>query len=262
MKKAKCILVAFVVGLTLFGCSKNSRGDDIWLKNLKNPFIGKWESEIPSMGNAKMISEFKIDGTFTCVFPDLPQEYGGGITYTGGYVAKDMVQVTFLSYDGGMGGYTFTVVDNNTIKVTEIDEIDETTGNYTYGNTASFSRIPDFPINKKNEPFSLRNVLIGGTWKETITPYRAKYSYKADGTGTMSYTGGKTSSIAYSVFHDDGINKDVLIMYMEATKTFASYAFEQTGKDTISVQEITDLTMGAEGPSANYGTTVTFTRSK
>ena len=55
--------------------------------------------------------------------------------------------------------------------------------------------------------------------------------------------------------------KDVLVMYMMATKTFTSYTLEQT-ENTISVREIIDVTIGAMGPSANYSTVVTFTRSQ
>ena len=270
MRSAKWISAVFVTVLTLFGCSdddgdngKGGGGDGLWLAGLSNPFIGKWQSNIPSMGDALAVFEFRTDGTFTCVFPDLPPEYGGGVTYTGGYLVKDDVQVTFLSGDGGMGGYTFEVVANDSISVTEIDEVNEADGGYVYGNTTIFTRVPGSPINKENNPFALSNALIGGTWKETTTPYQAEYAYKADGTGTMSYIGGGTSAIAYSVFHDDGIGKDVLITYMTATKTFASYAFEQTGEaNTILVQEIIDVTMGAEGPSANYGPAVMFTGSR
>ena len=261
MKRTKWILTAFVMVLIFFGCSKKD-GNDVWLADLSNPFIGQWQSEIPSMGNAKAVFEFKTDGTFTCVFPDLPLEYGGGVIYTGGYLVKDNVQVTFLSGDGGMGGYTFAVIANDALSVTEIDEVNEATGEYNHGNTAMFTRVQGSPINMENKPFALSNVLIGGTWKETTTPYQAEYFYQANGTGTMSYTGGGTSAIAYSVFHDEGIGKDVLIMYMTATKTFASYAFEQTREaDTILVQEITGVTMGAEGPFASYGPAVIFTKN-
>ena len=260
MKKTKWILATFVVVFTFFGCS-NDKGDGLWLTDLSNPFIGQWQSNIPSMGNAKAVFEFKTDGNFTCVFPDLPLDQGGGVIYTGGYLVKDNVQVTFLSGDGGIGGYTFEVVDNNTINVTEIDEVNETSGEYTYGNTTSFARVSNSPINKNNKPFALNNALIGGIWKETTTPYQAEYSYKTDGTGTMSYTGGGTSAIAYSMFYDEGIDKDVLVMYMMATKTFTSYTLEQT-ENTISVREIIDVTIGAMGPSANYSTAVTFTRSQ
>jgi hypothetical protein len=79
----------------------------------------------------------------------------------------------------------------------------------------------------------------------------------------MSYTGGGTSEIAYSVFHDAGIDKDVLITFMTATKTFAAYGFEQTGagSNAISVKEITGITMGQQGPAASYGGSITFTKN-
>ncbi|GBU23355.1 hypothetical protein R80B4_03272 [Fibrobacteres bacterium R8-0-B4] len=253
-----------VAALTVIGCGGddgNDGGNDegIWLAGLSNPFLGRWEFRPISAGGTLVQFNFKTDGTYECEMPEMMP----GFIMIGGYLVNGNKQVSFLSYDEGIGGYEFTVNDNNTIMVTEIDAVDDD-GRITYGNTLPFTRIEGSPVNKENKPFALSNLLIGGTWKETVTPYQAEYTYKADGTGTMSYTGGGTSAIAYSAFHDEGIDKDVLIVYMTATKTFASYAFDRIegAEEAISVQEITEVTMGAEGLSVDYGPAVTFTRNR
>ncbi|MDR0569258.1 MAG: ZinT/AdcA family metal-binding protein [Spirochaetaceae bacterium] len=261
MKRAKFLLAAFAAVLTFFGCSND--GDLFRLAALKNPFIGQWESNIPSMGGATGLFEFKSDGTFIVAFPDLPAEMGGPLgPFTGGYLVKDGVQVTFLSTDEGIGGFTFKVVDNDTISVTEA----ENDGSLTPGNTAPFTRVSDSAVNRNNTPFALTNPLIGGTWKETATPYQAEYTFNADGTGALSYTGGTPSQIAYTVFHDDYIadsGADILVVYMTATKTFSAYQFESAGINAISVKEIESVgaMQGPPPPAVEYGTAITFTKN-
>lgn len=264
MKKAELILVAFVVILAFTRCSKDDgNSTHYWLADLDNPFIGEWEALIPSMGNARSVFEFKADGTFTCVFPDLPEEYGGGVIYTGGYLVKGNVQVTFLSWDGGIGGYTFQVVDNDTINVTEIDEVNED-GSFELGNTAPFTRLSGSQVNKETEPFVLNNNLIGGTWGESHTPYKAKYHFNVNGTGTMEFAEEAqiTFDIAYSVFHDDGIDNEILVVFMSGPNTFTAYSFVGEGQDTIAVQEIAGIEMEQSGPAATYRDSITFTRSQ
>jgi hypothetical protein len=265
MKRTHFVLAAVLMAVFIFGCSNKSpvESNGFRLEDFQNPFIGQWQSNIPSMGNAKAVFEFKTDGTFTCIFPDLPQEQGGGIPYNGGYLVKGNVQVTFLSGDGGIGGYTFEVVDNDTINVTEI-EVDEETGTFTSGNTAPFTRVTGSPVNKENKPSVLSNTLIGGTWKETTTPYQAEYLYKADGTGTLKFTENGQPfpfDIAYFTFYDEGLNKDILVTFIPTMNAFAPYSFTISGGNSLTAQEITEVTMGAEGLSATYGTAVTFTKS-
>jgi hypothetical protein len=209
--------------------------------------------------------EFKSDGTFTVEFPDLPEEKGGPLgPFTGGYLVKDGVQVTFLSTDEGMGGFTYRVVDDNTISVTEA----ENDGSLTAGNSAPFTRVPGSPVNKGNTSFVLSNPLIGGKWSETTSGYNAEYVFTADGTGTLSYSGENPFSIAYTVFHDAYITNDggadVLIVYMTATQTFASYLLEgDASSGTISVKEITEVApmTGPPPPNVSYGPAITFTRN-
>lgn len=256
------VAVLLTLGLILAGCSQGGGGDGtgiIWLKDLNNPFIGKWQSEIPSTDYATLKFDFKQDGTFTCEFPAGPDTT---MTANGGYLVNGNVQLSFMSFDGGIGGYTFTVADNDTINVTEIAEVKED-GAIVSGNTAPFTRSSGSAINKVNKSFVLYNALIGGKWKETSTAYQAEYQFKADGSGTMKYqAGGETvsSEIAYFAFYDEGIQTNVLVTFMPDTNGFTAYAFTTPAGNTTTVKEITEVVMEAQGPSATYGEAVPFTR--
>jgi hypothetical protein len=254
-------LIFIVVILLVSSCSHNER-DTVWLKDLQNPFIGKWQARIPSMNHAVMVSEYNTDGTFTCQFPDLPTEQGGGKTYTGGYLVKDNVLITFLSGDGGIGGYTFKVVDNNTIDVTEIDKTKED-GSFESGNIVSFIRFSGSPVYKENKPLVLSNVLANGTWKETTTPRQMEYQFKTDGTGTIKYIADGQqllSDIGYSTVHDAGINETVLILFVSKTNRFTVYSFAQSEDNHhhITLKEITAINRGEQGFTATYGNSVIF----
>jgi predicted small secreted protein len=112
--------ILLVFSFVLTGCNKGGGGgDSVWLADLQNPFVGHWESEIPSMSNAKMVSEYKNDGTFTCGFPDMPGFEG---PFEGGYSVTGDILIGWLDFEGA-SAYKFKVVDNNTIDVTEIYEM-------------------------------------------------------------------------------------------------------------------------------------------
>jgi hypothetical protein len=81
----------------------------------------------------------------------------------------------------------------------------------------------------------------------------------------MKYTadaGRQTSAITYSVVYDQGIDKDVLVIFVAGMNSFTAYSFTQSGdNNTIAVAEIIEITMGQQGPVANYGSSVTFSRT-
>jgi hypothetical protein len=117
MRKRHGVFFGFVVLLitaifTLAGCDTGV-DDDIWLKDLKNPFIGKWESEIPS-ANTRLIFDYKTDGTFDYEMVGVPADQGG--KGTGGYLVSGDVMASHLAFEG-VAGYTFKVVDNNTMNI-------------------------------------------------------------------------------------------------------------------------------------------------
>jgi hypothetical protein len=257
MKKNTYVLALFfLMSILIFGCSN---GDDnpIWLADLSNPFLGKWQSDIPSAGTT-LTFDYKVNGTFDYVMAGVPAEQGGA--GSGGYLVSGDKLISFLSGDGGVSGYLFKVVDNDTINVTEIETVDETTGAITLGNTAPFTRVSGSSVNKENKPFALSNTLIGGTWQETDTPYQASYVFRGNGTGTFSYTAGGqsiTDELSYCVI-DDAALGDVVVTFVPKYNSFTAYSFAVTN-NTMTVKEIIGITMGETGPTATYDTAVTFT---
>jgi hypothetical protein len=108
---------------------------------LTNDFIGgKWSSNIPSMDNATMISEYKANGTCTVIFPDVPAEYGGGVLYGGCYIVYENKFVSYVKGDG-LGAFKYEKTNANTFRVTEIDGVNEDISLIT-GNTTTFTRAP------------------------------------------------------------------------------------------------------------------------
>lgn len=248
-----------VLALFLADCDHNSRPEYVWLADLQNPFVGSWESKIPSMDNARMVSEYKSDGTFTCGFPEVSGFEG---PFYGGYSVTDDILICWLDYEGE-SAYKFKVVDNNKINVTEYDDLEE-------GNTTPFVRVPGSAVNRENKPLSLNNVFIGKWQAEIPSMDNAKMlsEYKSDGKFTCGFP--EVSGFegpfygAYIVFTNSNIYissgtyaSNVMVSYT-AFEGAASYTFNVTdgGGGTISVTEIT----GLEGGTFTVGSTSMFTR--
>jgi Zn/Cd-binding protein ZinT len=234
--------VALVFSFVLAGCDKSggdSEPEPIWLADLQNPFVGHWESEIPSMNNAKLVSEYKNDGTFTCDFPENP-EFGG--PFEGGYSVTGDILIGWLDFEGA-SAYKFKVVDNDTIDVTEINEVKEG-GELTLGNTAPFVRVAGSVVNRENKPLSLANVFIGGKWKSQIPSMgnaEMVSEYKTDGTFTCGFPAmpeyeGPFHG-AYFVFED----KMASWLDFEGV---AAYKFEAVDLFAINVTEFDNLEEG------------------
>jgi hypothetical protein len=102
---------------------------------LNNPFIGKWQSDIPSAGMT-LIFDYKTDGTFDYEMQGVPADRGG--KGTGCYIVYGSHMVSYLDFEG-VAAYSFEVVDEDTIDVTELEPDDE--GNLVPGNTAPFTRV-------------------------------------------------------------------------------------------------------------------------
>ncbi|MDR1215813.1 MAG: hypothetical protein LBK25_03925, partial [Treponema sp.] len=217
-------VLLLALSLVLTGCSDNNdNGDSIWLADLSNPFIGKWEADIPS-ANMHLIFDYKTDGTFDYEIPDMPANEGG--TGTGGYLVTDNVMISYLSFEG-VAGYTFKVVDNNTINVTEIEAVNED-GSFESGNTAPFTRVADSPVNKENKPFVLNHPYLG-KWNFTgegmeIPEYGSdkynivtNYEAKTDGMLAFDFTVSITSTGAVLMSDTDEspyfIFNNVLVVY-------------------------------------------------
>jgi predicted small secreted protein len=245
MKKRQGVFFGFAVLLitaifTLAGCNTGGGGDDdIWLADLSNPFIGKWESHIPSMNNARMISEYKTDGTFTCGFPEV-EGYEG--PFNGGYLVSGNVIVTYTDFEG-VAGFTFKVVDNDTIDVTEFEVKED--GSFESGNTAPFTRFAGSTVNKENKPFVLNH------------PYLGKWRFDDD-----IVLPPDTSSVHYTILSDmsaDGILRFDYEMtgYPPDSKSTPYFIYDNklvvySEKDGVEMSEFTPD--NAEEPN-----TITFT---
>jgi hypothetical protein len=231
-------LIAFV--LLAAGCSHGG-GKSVWLAGLSNPFLGKWQSYIPS-ANTTLTFDYKTDGTFDYEMAGVPAAQGG--KGTGGYVVYGNLMTTYLDFEGA-AVYRFKVVDNDTIDVTELE------ADGTAGNTAPFTRVQGSAVNKENKPLELNNVFLG-KWKSDIPSANTTltFDYKTDGTfdyemaGVPAAQGGKGTG-CYIVYE----NKQISYLDFEGA---AVYTFVKVDSNKINVTELE-----ADGTAGN---TAPFTR--
>ncbi len=108
MKKLSLALLAIIMCITLFGCAAKPAVSQN--TGLNNPFIGKWEANIPSAG-MELTFEFNTDGTFDV--SDGEKSMG-----TGSYLVRNDKMVT-LDDAGELEQYTFKEKDKQAIDVTE-----------------------------------------------------------------------------------------------------------------------------------------------
>jgi hypothetical protein len=225
------------------------------LASFANPFIGTWESDIPS-ANAKLTFVYKADGTFDYEMEGVPADQGG--KGSGAYLINGNIQVSYLDYEGA-AAYVFEVVDNDTINVTEIDEVKEN-GDLVLGSTAPFRRVDGTEVVEKDQPFKLDNPFIG-TWNAQIPSdddpelvFDVTMEYRRDSIG-------KFSIAPDQVFPDSNyaVYGDVLVTFDPTTNAFEMFTFKQVDADTIDVTEL--LSVNPDG-SRNLGETVPFKRLK
>jgi heme-binding NEAT domain protein/uncharacterized protein with FMN-binding domain len=133
----------------------------IWLADFSNPFLGEWQSYIPSAGLTLKFN-YKTDGTFDYEMSGVPAELGG--VGSGAYAVNGNRMVTYLDFEGA-AMYEFEAAGNDVINVTEL-EVDEQFA-VTRGNTAPFTRVPGSTVNRDDLPFALQND-INGTWRALI----------------------------------------------------------------------------------------------
>jgi hypothetical protein len=229
MKKTFWLIPVMVVSLFLSGCS--TTGKTLRLADLSNPFLGKWRSDIPSAGTT-LTFDYKIDGTFDYEMAGVPAEQGG--KGTGGYVVYENLMVSYLGFEGA-AVYSFKVVDDNTINVTELEPNEA--GELVPGNTAPFTRVQGSAVNRENKSLSLSNVFLG-KWRSDIPSAGTTltFDYKTDGTfdyemaGVPAEQGGKGTG-CYIVF------ENTMVSYLGFEGT-AVYTFAMAGADRINVTEL------------------------
>ena len=264
MKRILSIFVALMIcAAMLAGCGANNNADTTSgtensangaafnLADFSNPFLGEWQSEIPS-ANTTLTFNYKADGTFDYEMAGVPAEQGG--KGTGGYVVFGDIMVTWVDFEGA-AAYTYEVKDNNTIDVTEL--VFGENGEKTNGDTAPFTRVEGSAVNTTDVPFVLDNPFIG-KWQSEIPSANATliFDYKADGTidfempGVSADQGGKGTG-CYIVYGD----KQVSYFDYEGA---ASYSFSVVDQDTIDVTELEQSEQGELVP----GNTAQFIRVK
>jgi hypothetical protein len=238
-----------LVSVFLLGCSADGSGEAVWLVDLANPFLGKWRSDIPSAGTT-LTFDYKTDGTFDYEMAGVPATEGG--KGTGGYVVYGDIQISYLSFEGA-AAYTFKVVDNNTINVTELEPNEA--GELVPGNTAPFTRVQGSAVNRENMPLNLSNPFLG-KWRSDIPSAGTTltFDYKTDGTfdyemaDVPAEQGGKGRG-CYIVYEDKQIS------YLDF-EGIAVYTFKVVDTNTINVTELEPNEAG----ELVSGNTAAFTR--
>ena len=148
MKRILSIFVALMIcAAMLAGCGANNNADTTSgtensangaafnLADFSNPFLGEWQSEIPS-ANTTLTFNYKADGTFDYEMAGVSADQGG--KGTGCYIVYGDKQVSYFDYEGA-ASYSFSVVDQDTIDVTELEQSEQ--GEVVPGNTAQFIRV-------------------------------------------------------------------------------------------------------------------------
>jgi Zn/Cd-binding protein ZinT len=247
-------LICLFAGIAVMGCSSDSDTKETpWLADLSNPFLGKWETYLPE-AQMSLVFDYKTDGTFDYEIKEF--EMSG----TGGYVVQENMMVTWLDIEGATA-YTFNVVDNDTIDVTELELNDDS--ELVPGDTAPFKRVAGSPVNKENKPFVLTNDFIGGKWSSSIPSMdnaTMVSEYKADGTCTVifpdvsaEYGGGVLYTGCYIVYEDK------FVSYVEGDG-LGAFKYEKTNANIFQVTEIDGV--NEEDNSLELGNTSTFARSE
>jgi hypothetical protein len=249
MKRAFWLAPVILAFLVFSGCLTGGAEKEPWLAGLDNPFLGKWQSDIPSAGTT-LTFDYKDDGTFDYEMAGVPAGQGG--KGRGGYAVYGDIQLSYLDFEGA-ALYRFKVVDNNTINVTELEP--DGAGGFRQGNTAPFTRVPGSPVNRRNRPLKLDNPFLG-KWRSDIPSAGTTltFDYKDDGTfgyemaGVPAGQGGRGRG-CYIVYGD----KQVSYLDFEGA---ALYRFKAVDSDTIDVTELEPD--GAGGFKS--GNTAPFTR--
>jgi hypothetical protein len=183
----------FVFVFFAAGCSHGGGGDDdIWLNDLKNPFIGEWKSDTAEDGT-RLTLDGSSNGTFRYKMEGVPKEMGLPENGDGGYIIRDNIIVSFFDF-GMIKSNIFTVIDNDTVSMTEFT-LDEA-GQKVIGGAINFRRAGE-ASSKVNQPVVLtENIFTGKKWYANIPEpeipgysYPSTWEFKRDGTVICTFLG-------------------------------------------------------------------------
>ncbi|MDR2095584.1 MAG: hypothetical protein LBP76_08710 [Treponema sp.] len=215
MKKSmlSAIIISAVFSLlVLAGCDDPVNGNDDWLADTANPFIGTWKTETTNMQGVKTTTtrEFKTDGTIVVT---TKQGENDPVSSTSYYLVKDDILVISQTNSPYYTKHRFSVIDNNNIKLVED----------LRGSTALYTR-----EGEENPDVNRTTVLataITGYWRSKNTSGATMYDwYNFSNDGT------------YHVYHwmnDDPhyIDRGEFGYYIDSADNFVSI----TGQYTVRV---------------------------
>jgi hypothetical protein len=252
MKKIQFIglsVLLLIFGLTLVGCPTNSDGNDIWLDDVKNPFLGSWKSA-PDDDGIILTFTGKTDGSFAYVMSgEIPPAYDSVKSGTGAYLVRNNTMVAYFPF--GLKAYQFEALDNDTIKVTEKEYVAEGEGIVVkLGVTNTFTHVAGTDINKDDRPFAVSYSCVGEwhiednialdpiNYPDVLTFISNTYDMKSDGTFYFEavmgdlYSGSGTA--AYCVY-----GGNTLVIYEDDDEGFEESTF--VVKDNGNTFEITGV---------------------
>jgi hypothetical protein len=180
----KRLVGTFVIGaaltlLGLAGCDDPvNGGDDNWLAETANPFIGTWKTETTNMTSGvktTTVREFKTDGTIAVTTTQGENPPASSISY---YLIKDNILVVSSPGAPFYTKYLFEVIDNNSLKIAQ-DGRSVTT--YTRQGDENRDAGRTTTLNNSLEGFWRRDNLNFGTEEAAMFMYDW-YTFRKDGT--------------------------------------------------------------------------------
>jgi hypothetical protein len=242
---------ALVAGLFVFvllaaGC-EHGPGDAVWLKGLKNPFIGEWKSDTAEDGT-RLVFTGSSDGTFQYKMESVPPDMDLPETGGGGYIIKDNIIVSYFDF-GMLKSNIFEVIDNNIVSMTEFTL--DAGGQKVLGGTVNFRRAGE-ASSKEDRPVVLpENIFTGKKWSANIPEpeipdysYPSTWEFKRDGTVVCVFLG---LGEAFGLDTEDApftfgyvIFGDRLVMFTESPEgnEIKANKFVQQNADTVNMTEM------------------------
>jgi hypothetical protein len=253
MKKTLFAMLAVLLCLAFSGCPTGNEGENIWLADLDNPFIGTWKSDLASDGT-RLTFTGKTDGTFKYEMEGVPEEMGLPDKGDGVYIIKDDMLVAYFDF-GLVKGNVFDVVNNDTIAMKEFILNVATGAMYLSRETVPFRRAGEVS-GTSNQPTVLPNNIFVNSkkWSANIpepedltgeTSYPSEWLFRNDGTVTCTFIGlgpelgfpdqeDAPFDFSYVVFGNDTL---VLLAESWGAYEIRIFQFTENGANAIAVKQ-------------------------